>query len=169
VYNRLVASHAAVCADGRGRRRQDAEAAAAAVLARARQLDVEGVALVDAGSLPARRGGPPRRPADPAARAAEGPVDALRSVRVAEAQPRPGSPQPRADDLADPAVARLVQQRLADAGFDPGSHDGVFGPRSQAALRAFQRARGIEVSADDAAALNEATLKALQVSTDARQ
>jgi peptidoglycan hydrolase-like protein with peptidoglycan-binding domain len=44
-----------------------------------------------------------------------------------------------------PAVAAL-QRRLANAGHDPGAADGVFGPRTEAALRAYQRASGLEVT-----------------------
>ena len=41
---------------------------------------------------------------------------------------------------------RQVQNRLRDEGFDPGHTDGVFGPQTQAALRQYQRARGLAVS-----------------------
>lgn len=37
-----------------------------------------------------------------------------------------------------------LQRRLADGGFDPGSVDGVFGPRTRAAVVAFQKASGLE-------------------------
>ena len=38
---------------------------------------------------------------------------------------------------------RDVQQRLQDLGYDPGSVDGVAGARTQAALAAFQKDRGL--------------------------
>jgi len=39
-----------------------------------------------------------------------------------------------------------LQQRLSDAGFDTGTPDGVFGRRTEAAIRAFQQARGLPVT-----------------------
>ena len=36
----------------------------------------------------------------------------------------------------------MIQQRLANEGFDPGTPDGQFGPRTRAAIRAWQAARG---------------------------
>lgn len=42
-----------------------------------------------------------------------------------------------------PAVSQL-QKALADKGFNPGQIDGNFGPRTEAALKSFQRSRGIE-------------------------
>ena len=40
---------------------------------------------------------------------------------------------------------RDLQQQLRSAGFNPGSVDGSFGQRTSAAVRDFQRARGLEV------------------------
>lgn len=41
-------------------------------------------------------------------------------------------------------VAKL-QNKLKDAGFDPGAADGVFGPKTEAAVRAFQQQKGLAV------------------------
>ncbi len=41
-------------------------------------------------------------------------------------------------------VARL-QTRLTAVGFDAGGADGIFGPKTEAALRAFQEANGLAV------------------------
>jgi hypothetical protein len=38
---------------------------------------------------------------------------------------------------------RAVQQRLADLGYKPGKADGLLGPRTRAAIRAFERDNGL--------------------------
>ena len=43
-----------------------------------------------------------------------------------------------------PAVSQL-QDALRTAGFNPGKTDGVFGPKTQAAVRSFQQAKGLTV------------------------
>ena len=43
------------------------------------------------------------------------------------------------------AEVASLQQALRDAGFDPGPIDGDFGPRTRAAVVAFQQARGLTV------------------------
>lgn len=40
---------------------------------------------------------------------------------------------------------RLLQRALAAAGFDPGGIDGVFGPRTERAVKAFQAMRGLAI------------------------
>ena len=42
----------------------------------------------------------------------------------------------------DLAARRQIQQGLAAGGFDPGGADGVFGPRTRAAIRRWQSSRG---------------------------
>jgi hypothetical protein len=44
--------------------------------------------------------------------------------------------------VLDRPARRLIQQALASEGFDPGTPDGQFGPRTRAAIRAWQAARG---------------------------
>jgi N-acetylmuramoyl-L-alanine amidase len=41
------------------------------------------------------------------------------------------------------ALVKQLQRALKDAGFDPGSIDGVFGPHTEAAVRAFQLEEGL--------------------------
>jgi hypothetical protein len=45
----------------------------------------------------------------------------------------------------DPALIEELQQALSTAGYDPGPADGIFGPRTEAAVVAFQEANGLSV------------------------
>jgi peptidoglycan hydrolase-like protein with peptidoglycan-binding domain len=58
-----------------------------------------------------------------------------------------------------PERVRQVQEGLTAAGFDAGPADGVMGERTRAALREFQRARGLEPTGEP----NERTLTELGV------
>jgi peptidoglycan hydrolase-like protein with peptidoglycan-binding domain len=55
---------------------------------------------------------------------------------------RPGQALGAAD--LDPAAIRMIQQALSQQGFLTGSADGVWGENTVSALRAFQRAQGME-------------------------
>lgn len=61
---------------------------------------------------------------------------------------------------ADP-VLRQAQQRLGQLGYDPGTADGIYGPRTRQALEAFQRDRNLPVSGG----LDPATVRALERAT----
>jgi murein L,D-transpeptidase YcbB/YkuD len=60
--------------------------------------------------------------------------------------PRPVVPPARVIHIGaanDPNVVRAIQTALAAAGIDPGPVDGKFGPKTLAAVAAFQRLRGL--------------------------
>jgi len=44
------------------------------------------------------------------------------------------------------SLVRLVQRHLNDQGFDAGRDDGLIGPRTRAAIRRFQAARGLKTT-----------------------
>ena len=46
----------------------------------------------------------------------------------------------------DRAARRHVQEGLRAAGFDPGGADGMFGPRTRAAIRSWQTSRGVRAT-----------------------
>jgi TPR repeat protein len=50
---------------------------------------------------------------------------------------------------------RDIQQRLTDLGYQPGGIDGQYGPRTRAAIEAFQRASGMNSDGQASAALLE--------------
>lgn len=68
-----------------------------------------------------------------------------------------GDPEPRRCLL--PMLVRNVQQALGAKGFDVGPIDGVLGPRTQGALRAFQAQQGLARSGQ----LDEETIAALNL------
>ncbi|MFO7274801.1 MAG: N-acetylmuramoyl-L-alanine amidase [Bacillota bacterium] len=60
-----------------------------------------------------------------------------------EPGPNAGTPVLRQGDRG--WAVRVLQQQLKALGFDPGPIDGIFGPKTEAAVKAFQRAAGIAV------------------------
>jgi peptidoglycan hydrolase-like protein with peptidoglycan-binding domain len=63
------------------------------------------------------------------------------------------------DLTAQPSAdVKSAQQALAQAGHDPGAIDGVVGPQTAAALRAYQKANGLT----ETGRLDEATVAKLQ-------
>ena len=62
------------------------------------------------------------------------------------------------EPITDPEVVTELQQALSSAGYDLGRADGTFGPRTEAAVIAFQQANGLSpdgvVGPDTASALN---------------
>lgn len=65
---------------------------------------------------------------------------------AAPAAPAPAAPakiyRQTTDPTPDPVVAR-IQQALSNAGFSAGKRDGVFGSHTEAAVIAFQNAKGL--------------------------
>lgn len=53
------------------------------------------------------------------------------------------TPLPREEVMPSRATLKDMQQRLSALGFDPGEPDGILGPATRGALRAFQRRAGI--------------------------
>jgi N-acetylmuramoyl-L-alanine amidase len=56
----------------------------------------------------------------------------------------------------DRSVVRDIQRALAAAGIDPGPVDGIFGPKTTAAVAAFQQIKGLVVDGEVAAITAEA-------------
>ena len=49
-------------------------------------------------------------------------------------------------DFEHRMLFKKAQERLILAGFDPGPIDGVLGPKTQAALREYQAAHGLQTT-----------------------
>jgi len=67
---------------------------------------------------------------------------------VAQPKPVPHPPLPRAAKSParqDPDIVK-VQHALKEKGHDPGPADGILGPRTTAALQAFQKSEGLDPS-----------------------
>lgn len=67
-------------------------------------------------------------------------------VRVMAFVPKPGArPEHRVVEPLRASEVRAVQSALAATGYDPGALDGLMGPATRGALRAFQGSTGGEV------------------------
>jgi peptidoglycan hydrolase-like protein with peptidoglycan-binding domain len=69
-----------------------------------------------------------------------------------------GFPMASLAQRGDPTTLQ-AQERLAALGFDPGTADGIMGPRTRAAIRAYQRRSGLRVTGT----LDSATVQGLGV------
>jgi peptidoglycan hydrolase-like protein with peptidoglycan-binding domain len=58
-----------------------------------------------------------------------------------------GSLPPAVDQLLAQDMIQLAESHLKIAGFDPGAVDGIFDEQTAAAVRRFQAARGLPVTA----------------------
>ena len=92
------------------------------------------------------------------ARNRDGVANALSPQRLGRAQRLAQAWGPGAASLAAAsppprALFARVQEKLARLGHDPGPADGIMGPRTRAAIRAFQAARDIPVTGDVSAEL----------------
>ena len=93
---------------------------------------------LDEGATPAGRtgetAGPPARTGTAASAPAAG-DEAVRPMAGPRRSTAPGPPRP--------GQIRAVQHSLARLGYDPGPEDGRLGPRTRAAIRAYQAASGL--------------------------
>lgn len=79
------------------------------------------------------------------------PVPAPGPVPMEAAAPAPAAPA-FTTTLSNAEVSEL-QTLLAQAGFDPGGIDGIFGPRTHAALLAYQQSTGLPANGEATAEL----------------
>ncbi len=72
--------------------------------------------------------------------------DTEAALQVIPEQPKTETTAPSpSNQLYDPALVIDIQRRLAEHGYEPGQADGVFGRRTESAIRAFQARQGLVV------------------------
>lgn len=71
--------------------------------------------------------------------------DGIAASAADEPLPEPDRPGAAWDNKA---LIYVIQTKLADAGYDPGTADGVLGDRTRAAIRAYQGAHGLEIDGE---------------------
>ena len=64
-----------------------------------------------------------------------------------------GKPKQGLGLQADPELVKEIQRRLADLGYQTGPADGLAGPRTRAAIEAYQKAKGLKTTGEPSAAL----------------
>ena len=94
------------------------------------------------------------------------PEELARAQRMAhEWRPRDGAQSPPPPDAGADSGARqrmaAIQRALARLGYDPGPANGIAGPRTRAAVRAFQAAAGLPVDGLASERLESAVLSAV--------
>ena len=90
----------------------------------------------------------------PDAEPAASPTESAAAAAMAESDAAdPVMPLPPEDERI-----QWVQQRLTDKGYAPGPVDGMWGPRTARALRAYQQEQGLQTTGE----INEASLQALR-------
>jgi len=89
---------------------------------------------------------PPAKAPDTDTAAAAPPENAEGDGAVASIADEP-LPEPDGTGTAwdNKALIYVIQTKLADAGYDPGTADGVLGDQTRAAIRAYQGAHGLEI------------------------
>ena len=93
----------------------------------------------------AQQNASPRPAADSSRQSAQAPAASQRTTRRRPAVRRRTARVP-AGSQTRPSRERFqqIQKALIEAGFDPGTPDGLWGPNSESALANFQEARGLE-------------------------
>lgn len=91
----------------------------------------------------------------------QAPADAQQAVAKSQQGQGMTSSQP---GTVNAAQVRQAQQKLNDMGYRAGQVDGVWGPNTQAAIRNFQQAKGLEATGR----LNPQTINALGIEDSGR-
>ena len=101
-------------------------------------------AFLTAPEANAQQSASPRPSADSSGKSAQAPAASRRTTRRKPVRRR--TARVPAGSQTRPSRERYaqIQKALIEAGFNPGTPDGVWGPNSEVALQDFQEARGLE-------------------------
>lgn len=92
---------------------------------------------------PGPTGQDPAKPNDPSAPSAAPKSDTMKPEGMKSDTMKPDQPGKAGAARGSREQVKAAQQALRDKGHDPGSTDGVMGPKTQAALKEFQKAQGL--------------------------